>query len=290
MLELTVFTPTFNRGYILKQLYNSLCKQTIKDFEWLIVDDGSSDNTEEFVKSWIKEDKISIRYFKQKNGGKQRAHNKGVELSYADFFVCVDSDDYVTEKFVESQLKVLKTIKNRTEISGVASLQMHSDGKLISNEFPEGIKETALKDLYSKYPFKGDVTLVYKTELLKKYPFVVEEGEKFIGENYVYDQIDQKYKLVLLPEALLIKEYLSDGYTKNTRSLTKNNPKSYMRLKKQSIVFSDNLKNKFTSTILYEVGCILANQSMISDAPDKFLAVLAYLPAWLAWFIFYRKA
>ena len=93
--RMTVFTPTYNRAYILPKLYDSLCQQTVKSFEWLIVDDGSVDNTQELVEKWIEEKKIEIRYFKQANGGKQRAHNLGVEKSKEEIFVCVDSDDYV---------------------------------------------------------------------------------------------------------------------------------------------------------------------------------------------------
>lgn len=287
---LTVFTPTYNRAYILGKLYMSLCNQTDNRFEWLIVDDGSTDDTESVIIQWVKESKIKIRYFKQKNGGKQRAHNKGVELCNTPLFLCVDSDDYVLPTFVEDHLTAFDNIKNREDISGIVSLQKHDDGKLISTSLPEGVTESSLMNLYNNLHFRGDVTLAYKTDILKQYPFVVENGEKFIGENYVYDQIDQKYKMLLLSKPLLVKEYLSDGYTTNVRRLTKNNPKSYMRLKRQCIILAPNFKNKVASTILYEVGGILARKPMISDAPDKPLAILCYLPAWLAWILFYKNA
>lgn len=290
MEKLTVFTPTFNRAYILSKLYDSLKKQTNNNFEWLIVDDGSTDETEKLVMSWKKENEIKIRYYSQKNSGKQRAHNKGVDLSESELFVCVDSDDYVLPKFVESHLKVYENIKNMEDVAGIVSLQAHSDGRLIGSDFPKNVFKTTLNNLYGKLHFKGDATLAYKTKIIKKYPFIVEDGEKFIGENYVYDQIDQKYSMVLLPETLLIKEYLSDGYTKNVRRLTKNNPKSYMRLKKQCIKFSSNFIGKFKNTILYEVGCILAHEKMIEYAPDKLIAIVAFLPAWIVWLFFYKNA
>ena len=290
MEKLTVFTPTYNRAYILPKLYDSLKKQTNKHFEWLIIDDGSTDETEKLVMSWIKDNEIIIRYYSQENGGKQRAHNKGVDLSESELFVCVDSDDYVLPKFVESHLKVYENIKNTEDVAGIVSLQAHSDGKLIGSDFPENIDKTTLNNLYGKLHFKGDATLAYKTQILKKYPFFVEDGEKFIGESYVYDQIDQKYSMVLLPEILLIKEYLLDGYTKNVRRLTKNNPRSYMRLKKQCINYSLDFIGKFKNTILYEVGCILAHEKMIKYAPNKFIAIIAFLPAWLVWLLFYKNA
>ena len=287
---LTIFTPTYNRAYILEKLYVSLCKQTVSAFEWLIVDDGSTDNTESLVSEWMNENKIVIRYIKQGNGGKQRAHNTGVENARGELFVCVDSDDYVTDNFAEAHLMKLSKIRGDTTIAGIVSLQAHSDGNPIGTYFPEGLKKTTLLDLYGKHKFKGDATLAYYTSVLKQYPFKVADGEKFIGETYVYSQIDQKYELSILPEILLIKEYLPDGYTTNVRKLTKKNPKSYMMLKRQAIVFSTTLKEKYENTILYGVGCHIAHVNMITDAPDKVAAILMYLPSWLAWVIFYKNA
>ena len=103
--KLTIFTPTYNRAYTLKKLYASLIEQINQNFEWLIVDDGSTDNTEEVVKQWVDEKKITIRYFKQRNGGKQRAHNKGVEICNTELFICVDSDDYIVKDSVDKILK-----------------------------------------------------------------------------------------------------------------------------------------------------------------------------------------
>jgi len=108
--RITVFTPTYNRAYILNRLYESLKKQSSKSFLWLIIDDGSTDNTEELVNAWIRENIIEIRYYKQENGGKQRAHNKAVELCDTELFICVDSDDYLTENAIEGVFLTQKTI------------------------------------------------------------------------------------------------------------------------------------------------------------------------------------
>lgn len=288
---LTIFTPTYNRAYILPCLYNSLCKQTCTKFEWLIVDDGSSDNTEELVNSWIGENKICIRYFKQKNGGKQRAHNLGVEKCNTELFVCVDSDDYVVPTFVELHLKRWDEVKMDSSIGGIISLQGHEDGTPMGTYFPKDIDKTTLTLLYTKLRFRGDATLMHRTQLLKEHPFIVEEGEKFIGEGYVYYQIDQNYQLALLPQILMIKEYLPDGYTKNVRKITKENPRSYMRLKKQSIEFAHSWIERYVQTILFLVGCRMGRESHpISSAPYRILAILAYFPAWLTWRLFYKNA
>lgn len=288
-IGITIFTPTYNRAYTLSRVYKSLCLQTCKDFEWLIVDDGSEDETQTLVEKWIKDNVIKIRYYKQKNGGKQRAHNVGVEKSEGELFACVDSDDFITPEFVEKHMQYKKKLID-SSLAGIISLKGYEDGKPIGDYFPKDLKHTTLTELYGKRKFRGDATLVYYTKILRQYPFVVEEGEKFIGEGYVYYQIDQKYELLVLPEVLMIVEYLDDGYSKNVRKLTKDNPKSYVRLKKQTIQFSKTWKERYMQTILYMVGCRLAKQSQIKEAPYKALAVLAYFPAWLTWKIFYKNA
>lgn len=288
-IGITIFTPTYNRAYTLPRVYKSLCLQTCKDFEWLIVDDGSEDETQTLVEKWIKDNVIKIRYYKQKNGGKQRAHNVGVEKSEGELFACVDSDDFITPEFVEKHMQYKKKLID-SSLAGIISLKGYEDGKPIGDYFPKDLKHTTLTELYGKRKFRGDATLVYYTKILRQYPFVVEEGEKFIGEGYVYYQIDQKYELLVLPEVLMIVEYLDDGYSKNVRKLTKDNPKSYVRLKKQTVQFSKTWKERYMQTILYMVGCRLAKQSQIKEAPYKALAVLAYFPAWLTWKIFYKNA
>lgn len=289
-VQMTIFTPTYNRAYRLPKLYESLCDQTCKSFEWLVVDDGSTDNTEDLVKKWINENKITIRYYKQENGGKQRAHNVGVDKSNGLLFVCVDSDDYIVSEFVEKHLMQLELLMKERKFAGIISLQGYTNEKPVGTFFPEGITHTTLTELYGKRKYKGDSTLVYYTEILKKHPFIVEKGEKFIGEGYVYYQIDQEYELLVLPEILTIKEYLKDGYTKNVRKLTKDNPKGYVRLKRQTIEYATTWKERYMQTILYMVGCRMAKEKQIKNAPYKMLAMIAYFPAWVVWKIFYERA
>lgn len=288
---MTIFTPTYNRAYILQRVYNSLCVQTDSDFEWLIVDDGSEDDTEHLVKEWIEQNVIPIRYYKQKNGGKQRAHNKGVEMSNTELFVCLDSDDYVTRDFVEQHIKRWNEVKNDTTIAGIVSLKGYESGKPTGTNIPENLEKTTLMNLYKKLKFRGDATMMYRTELLREFPFVIEPDEKFIGEEYVYNQIDRKYQMAVLPKVLMIVEYLEDGYSRNVRKVTKENPKGYIRLKKQSIEYAETWHERYTQTILCLVGCRLSGEkSPLKNLPYKFLGVIAYLPAWLAWVVFYKDA
>lgn len=287
---LTIFTPTYNRAYILGRLYYSLRGQENKDFQWLIVDDGSSDDTEALVSGWMEEDIITIKYYKQKNGGKQRAHNKGVMECDTELFFCVDSDDFIVENCVEILLKTWGNATKSKDIAGIVALKGSDSNVPLGTYFPEGIRCSTLEELCGKYKVKGDLALIHKTSILKQHLFWVAEGEKFIGEGYVYQQIDQKYKLIILPKILAVCEYLEDGYSRNVRKLTKDNPISYTELKRQTICYSKTWHERYYHTILCIVGCIMHGKNPFHILPYKGLGILAYIPAWITWFVFYKNA
>lgn len=233
MKSLTIFTPTYNRAYILPNLYRSLCEQTCKDFVWIVVDDGSTDNTQALLEGWQKENLVEIKYKKQENGGKMRAHNRGVEMADTELFVCVDSDDQLASpKVVEDNLKFWAICKAQNfsglisykEISGLISYRQIPK---FQSQFPDGVYCSPLGRLYDG-GFRGDTTLMFKTEVLREFPFPEIEGEKFITEAYVYDQIDQKYQLILFPYYSQKCEYREDGYTRNINQVMVNNPLGYM--------------------------------------------------------------
>ena len=227
MKKITVFTPTFNRAYILPTLYKSLLRQTNKDFVWLIVDDGSADETEDVINQWKSENNIEIEYYKQPNGGKMRAHNRGVLNSRTELFVCVDSDDFLSEDAIDVIIKMWDNQHSKRGICGIIGKKgmKNTDNQYVSVDFPL-VGLATQHQLYSS-GFRGETTLIFVTEIIKKYLFPEIEGEKFITESYIYDQIDQKYKYVLLNENLTLCEYLEDGYSKNYLSLYMNNPKGY---------------------------------------------------------------
>lgn len=287
--KLTIFTPTYNRAYILEKLYISLTVQNNKKFRWLIVDDGSNDNTEELVKKWKEEKKIDIKYFRQENGGKQRAHNKGVELCDTELFLCVDSDDYIVKDSVDTILEKWKEVCGNKKVAGIIALRGKDEKNPLGTEMPKR-KYSTLGDLYSKYKFRGDTSLVYRTDILKQFPYWVANGEKFIGEGYVYQQIDQNYYMALLPEIIIVCTYLNDGYTKNVRKLTKDNPVSYTELKRMTICCSKKWSERFYHTILYLVGCKMSREKHpFRKAPYRLLAILGIIPAQIAWMRYYKN-
>lgn len=220
---LTIFTPTYNRCETLKVLYESLKKQTTADFIWFVVDDGSTDETKEFLERCAEEKALAFQYIIQKNSGKMTAHNVGVSKCKTELFLCVDSDDFIIETAVEDIIASWNEIKNQKAMAGIIAYKGSNPYEPIGTEFPEGLKESALSDLYN-IGFTGDTTLVFRTDVIKQYPFPVINGEKFITEAFVYDQIDEKYKYALMRKVLTICEYRDDGLTKNGMRLVFMNP------------------------------------------------------------------
>ncbi len=240
-MELTVFTPTYNRSGLLKRVYESLKEQTVTDFCWLIVDDGSDDDTRETVEGFISEGKLNIEYHYHENGGKMRAHNRGVEYCKTEWFVCLDSDDILTKDAVGKILICINLLKKNhadtqagsmREIAGIIAHKGSSETELLSGvDFPrcretEGIERTTLYGLYLA-GFKGETTIVFKTAVLRDYPFPEIEGEKYVPEDYIYDKIDLKYDYMVLREILTVCEIVKDGYTDSVRRLKEENRQAW---------------------------------------------------------------
>ena len=229
-MRLTVFTPTYNRRELLTRAYESLKAQTVKDFEWLIVDDGSTDDTSDAVRKWIEEGLITIRYHYRENGGKMRAHNTGASLSGCDLFVCLDSDDRFVKTAVEELLAAYDEAKSKEtdgqKIGGVVAHKGCTDEKLLgSDDFPP-VKISTLYGLYLA-GFRGETTLMYETALLRRFPFPEIEGEKYVPEDYIYDKIDQICALAVLPRIITVCEIVEGGYTQSARSLRRHNVQAF---------------------------------------------------------------
>lgn len=163
---LTVFTPSYNRAKLLPRLYESLCRQSSSNFLWLIVDDGSSDDTRELVNSWINQNRVQIKYVYQENHGMHTAHNTAYQLIDTELNVCIDSDDYMTDYAVEFIENFWKTYKSE-KYAGFIGLDKYMNGGIIGTSFPAGMTDTTLLDLYESGG-KGDKKLVYRTEIIKK--------------------------------------------------------------------------------------------------------------------------
>lgn len=237
MKFLTIFTPTYNRAYILPQLYASLTRQSSHNFEWVVVDDGSEDETESLIQSWKNEKKIRIVYCKQPNQGKHIAINTGAKLANGELFFIVDSDDYLTDDAVEKVISFWNKENPTGDISGIISYRMFHDKKLVGTSLPAGLKKCKLRETGSKYGSVGDKVVIYRTDIIKRYPYPKFDGERFLGESYVYNQIDDDYDMLILDDRLYYFAYQKDGLSQDFRKLYRNNPNGFLIDFEQSLKY-----------------------------------------------------
>lgn len=269
---LCVFTPTYNRAYSLKKLYNSLVEQTSSDFYWLIVDDGSTDSTQELVASFVNESRISIDYVKTPNGGKQRAWNTAAVRCTAELFMCVDSDDYLTKDAVEAVVSTWTALP-KDSVLGIATPRVPKNSL-----FPSKMK-LKLKDIYSLYGYRGETCIATRTDIIRRHPFYVANGEKFTPELYVFDQIDQEGVHATLNREICKGEYLEDGYSAHYGELLTRNPNSYSAYKLQCAQYASGFSSLCRETFLYLVWKRIAHASVFKAAKQTPHRTLAFLLA-----------
>ena len=272
---LTVFTPAYNRAHTITRTYESLCRQTSKDFEWLVIDDGSTDNTRELVEKWIEEDKIPIRYIYQQNQGMHGAHNTAYKNIDTELNTCIDSDDYMPDDAVEKICSFWKE-HGSDRYAGIIGLDITENGKVIGTDFPAGLKETTLGDFYLQGG-SGDKKLVYRTSVIRQYPeYPLFEGERYVGLAYKYMLIDQDYKLLTLNEPLVVVEYQEDGSSVNMYRQYWNNPKGFAFFRKTEMVTTKSVKRRFMVCIHYVSSSFIAkNKHFIKESPRKLTTLLA---------------
>ena len=249
--KITIFTPTYNRANLLKRVFFSLKNQTNNNFIWLIIDDGSIDNTHLIVNEFIKTSSFEIKYIYQENGGKYRAHNTAVKNCETKYFLILDSDDYLTSDAIDILYKKIKEIENEDKISGIIGNRIDEmTKKPIGKEIPN-IKIASGNELYQKYNFVGDTLRLYKTKILSEFLFPEILNENFISENVVFDKIDKKYKMLVIKEKIYIGEYQEKGYSNNIYKVHRNNPKGYLLTLNSAAKYAITLKKKISFTILY---------------------------------------
>ena len=244
MRKITVFTPTYNRAYIIERLYESLKKQTIKNFEWVIVDDGSTDNTKEVVSKFDEKD-FEINYYFKVNGGKHTAINYGLDVAKGEYFFIVDSDDMLLPNSIERIIYWIDTIENKKEFVGVSGLRGYNDSDIIGKTFDgEFLDCTTLER--SRNNIMGDKAEVFKTEILKKYKFPVIEGERFFSEAFIWNKLAlDGYKIRWFNEIIYICNYLEDGLTKNSKKIFESSPRGMLMYLEQLISLNDKNKLKY---------------------------------------------
>lgn len=251
---ITVFTPAYNRAHLLPRLFESLCKQTNKVFEWLIVDDGSTDNTKELVLSLSEKEGtfFPIRYFYQENGGKHRAINRGIKEAKGELFFIVDSDDILSENAMERINYHYNFIKADDNFCGVCGMRAYPNKQRIATNIPFNILECTAIDFRYKYGIFGDLAEVLKTKVLRNFLFPNIEGEKFCPEALIWFRIAKAgYKYRFFNDNIYICEYLEGGLTSKILKIRIESP-SYAMLTYDEIYDSNvTLKRKIEVAILF---------------------------------------
>ena len=254
--KITLFTPTYNRAYILDTLYRSVQRQTFRNFEWIIMDDGSSDNTEELVQGWMEDgNDFPIRFYKVPNGGKCRAINKGLDLADGELFFIMDSDDYLTDNALETVVRWEATIAGKPGYCGVAgnrgSSPTETPNTRLWQMYGEGcqyIDEYAFCR-YSDYTDKvidGERAGVWYTEIHRKYKYPEYEGENFLTPCITWNRMaNDGYKIRIFDDIIWICEYLPDGLTMQGSMRFIKNPAGHgVFLREKARFLNDPLKKK----------------------------------------------
>ena len=286
MSFLTIITPTYNRAYILTELFDSLRSQTCKDFEWLIVDDGSSDNRKEVVAGFSAD--FPIRYIWKENGGKHTALNVGIKNITSDLTIIVDSDDHLLLDAVEKIGCYYEKYRQRTEIGALCFLRCHQNGKPIV-----GLDREEFTDSYIDYRIKGnrpgDMAEVFLTKVLKEYPFPEFPGERFLSEDVVWIEIGKKYRFAFINQPIYVCEYLEDGLTVNDKPAKFKSPMGSMLRGKRLMSRECGWKVNIKGAIIYNcyAGAVQGQipEILHPESPrDRMLIAAAYLPG-----IYFRK-
>lgn len=273
---LTIFTPAYNRAHTLHRCYESLRKQSCKDFVWLIIDDGSTDNTADLVKKWQNEtNDFEIKYIYKSNGGMHTAHNTAYENIDTELNVCIDSDDCMADEAVKKIVDFWKE-NGSDKYAGIVGLDADFNNVIIGEKFDDSLKSTTLSGYY-RNGGKGDKKLVYRTDVINKYPpYPVFEGEKYVSLGYKYLLCDQDYELLVLNEILCNVEYQEDGSSMNMYKQYLRNPKGFAFMRKVDMLYNKTFKENVKSCIHYVSSSIIShNSNFIKESPKKVLTILA---------------
>lgn len=248
---ITIFTPSYNRAHLLLAAYESLCKQTCKDFEWLIVDDGSVDNTEVVVNGFVSEQKIQIRYFKKPNGGKHTAINLGAKVAQGELFWILDSDDSLPENAITVVAEKWQRIDNKESLAGICGYMAHLNGEVIGSPIvSEGTVASSI-DIRYKLHIIGDMMEVWRTDVIKEYPFSEIQGERFCPEILVWNRIAKEYPLYMIPEVIYYRDYLEGGLTDNIVRVRMNSPVASMMTYSELYSLDISIKERIKAAINY---------------------------------------
>lgn len=275
--KITVFTPTYNRVKLLNRLYNSLIYQTNNDFIWMIIDDGSTDETSDMVSHWIKEGIFQIEYYYKKNGGVHTAYNLAYQMITTELNVCIDSDDIMPNDGIEKILHIWEN-EHTHQYAGIIGLDANYSGSIIGTMFPNHIKYSTVVDLYKKFNMKGDKKIVYRSDITREVkPYPEFPNESFVPLGFKTLLIDMKYRMIVSNEVFCIVEYQPDGLGSNIKTQYYKSPKGMSEARKNTMKYSPFFCDRFKATIQYiSISIISGERHYIRKSPRKILTVCAF--------------
>ena len=283
MSNITVLTPAYNTGKLLEKLYKSLCAQDCKDFEWLIVDDGSTDDTSERVEQMKQTVDFPISYHKKENGGKHTALNYAYQFIKTPLTFIVDSDDSLTEDAISCVNEIYEKYKNESDICGFSFLRGKPDGGYLSTS---GVPQDGMKESYVECRINrsigGDMAEVWYTHCLKEYLFPEFKGEKFLGEDIVWVRMSEKYKMRFFNRVIYISDYLEDGLTNNRRKHNIKSPNGCVARAEAFLNSKSNMQAKIKAALQYQIYGQFADRSkrnLFQNTKQKALYIICFAPA-----------
>ena len=274
---LTVFTPTYNRAHLIGRVYESLCQQTCQDFEWLVIDDGSTDNTREVIAQYIAEQRIAIRYIWKENGGLYTGYNTAYANITSPLNVCIDSDDFMPENAVELILEMWNE-RGGEQYAGIIGLDFYADKQQpIGGYFPENLQEVSLNEISEKGLYKGDAKQVMRSDLTRT--AIIEEdfhGEKDFNPYSMVFQAANSLPLLVINDNLCFVDYQPTGMAANIYKQYYRSPWSFMKMRQiEMTVGSKSIRNLLRLNIHYVSSCLIArNKHWLKDSPKPLLTLL----------------
>lgn len=277
MEKLTIFTPAYNRKDLIHHCYESLKRQTCKNFKWIIIDDGSTDNTFELISKWQQEENdFKIEYYYKENGGLHTAYNEAIEHLDTELAMCIDSDDWMPDNAVELVLNRWDS-RDSNEYAGIIGLDYDTNGNVIGDPLPNINSFNLIDNALGKYHLKwGDRKLAVRSDLYKSVaPMKIFEGEKNFNPNYLHMEISRNYNFLVLNECLCIVDYQDNGMSSAIYNQYYNSPRSFAELRKQHLSFEGiSTKYKCKEYIHYISSCIIAKQKCGLENKNWLLFVL----------------
>lgn len=280
----TVFTPTYNRARLLPRAYKSLKDQTFRDFEWIIVDDGSTDDTNKLVQEWIEEATFPIHYSWQPNSGQHVAINRGIEKAQGYFFAILDSDDWYVPRALERFLYHWECIpdEKKSSFSGVAGLCAYPSGEIVGTRFPYDVLDSDSIGIRVHYRVKGDKIGAHRAEVMREFPFPEDLG-RYVTKSLVWNRRALHYASRCVNEVLAYKEYQPGGMSAQSMLVRVMSPKAARLYYKEFISMGrplpvDIVLRNYINYVRYSLHAGVPLREQILDVPSRLLWSTCFLP------------